>query len=171
MVVEYFMIFLFLKIALNGLFGLIMGFLGYQSKDPFVQILLSKTRPGYYRCSLQTDTPAPPSFSSLYSAIIVDPRIDSKIGKMDSILTVGIASVVLGALIAVIFFGSYLRKRTSEVDSMAKAEPQNPIRIPKSNPKKNHPKSHATDKVNTPPCISLVDQVSEFRDLDEVERI
>ncbi|KAL0642286.1 hypothetical protein Bca4012_040576 [Brassica carinata] len=67
---------------------------------------------------------------------------------MDSILTVGIASVVLGALIAVIFFGSYLRKRTSEVDSMAKAEPQNPIRIPKSNPKKNHPKSHATDKQN-----------------------
>ncbi|KAF8053496.1 hypothetical protein N665_1410s0002 [Sinapis alba] len=66
---------------------------------------------------------------------------------MDSIVTVGIASVVIGALIAVLFFyGSYLRKRTSEVHSMAKAEPQDPIRIPKSNPKKNHPKSHATDK-------------------------
>lgn len=68
---------------------------------------------------------------------------------MDSVLVVGIASVILGALIAVLFFGSYFRKRTSEVQSMAKAEPQDPIRNPKSNhpaPKKNHPKSQASDK-------------------------
>ncbi|CAE6144742.1 unnamed protein product [Arabidopsis arenosa] len=68
---------------------------------------------------------------------------------MESVLVVAVASVILGSLIAVLFFGSYFRKRTSEVQSMAKAEPQDPIRNPKSNhpaPKKNHPKSQASDK-------------------------
>lgn len=69
---------------------------------------------------------------------------------MESVIVVAIASVIFGALIAVLFFGNYFRKRTSEVQSMAKAEPQDPIRNPKSNhpaPKKNHPKSQASDKV------------------------
>ncbi|CAA7013391.1 unnamed protein product [Microthlaspi erraticum] len=68
---------------------------------------------------------------------------------MDSVLPVAIASIILGAVIAVLFFQTYFRKRTSEVQSMAKAEPQNPTRNPKSNQtfaKKNHPKSHAADK-------------------------
>ncbi|CAN8308998.1 unnamed protein product [Cochlearia groenlandica] len=71
---------------------------------------------------------------------------------MDSVIVIAIASVILGALIAVVFFfGNYFRKRTSEVQSMAKAETQYPIRNPKSSSnqsshKKIHPKSHASDK-------------------------
>ncbi|XP_010544365.1 PREDICTED: transducin beta-like protein 2 [Tarenaya hassleriana] len=71
---------------------------------------------------------------------------------MDSVLLVAVASVVVGALIAVVFFGSYFRKRRSEVQSIAKVDPRpDPTRNQKSNQplsKKAHPKlhSHSSDK-------------------------
>ncbi|CAH2069071.1 unnamed protein product [Thlaspi arvense] len=82
---------------------------------------------------------------------------------MDSVLPLAVASVILGALIAVLFFGSYFRKRTSEVQSMAKAEPQDLIRNPKSNPKKNHPKSHASDKVLSTPLAVPTEICEQIR--------
>ncbi|XP_062156412.1 uncharacterized protein LOC133864175 [Alnus glutinosa] len=64
---------------------------------------------------------------------------------MDPFLTITAVSVLLGALIAVAFFGSYLSKRRSEVQSIAKAEPQSdPKKHPRPpQPKKSHSKAHS----------------------------
>jgi hypothetical protein len=74
--------------------------------------------------------------------------------KMDPFLTITAVSVLLGALIAVAFFGSYLSKRRLEVQSIAKAEPQSdPKKHPRPpQPKKSHSKAHshsAADKVSS----------------------
>lgn len=135
------------------------------------QVRIFETRPGFtqsvYPFHSSTNTAINGllfHFSSSinsHSILFTNLIFVAKLEKMDSVVPVAIASIILGAVIAVLFFHTYFRKRTSEVQSMAKAEPQNPIRNPKSNqtfPKKNHPKSHASDKVKI--CEP------EFRDLD-----
>lgn len=70
---------------------------------------------------------------------------------MDSTLLIPVVSVILGALIAVIFFGSYFRKRRSEVQTISHPElPSDPKKHQKpSQTKKSHskPHSHSSDKV------------------------
>lgn len=71
---------------------------------------------------------------------------------MDPALLIAAASVVVGALIALIFFKNYFTKRRSEVQSIAEAELQpehNNKKPAKSTAKKQHtkPHSHASDKV------------------------
>ncbi|KAL2536505.1 Transducin/WD40 repeat-like superfamily protein [Forsythia ovata] len=65
---------------------------------------------------------------------------------MDAALPIILLSVIIGALIAFIVFGSYFRKRKSEIESIAQPESLNPNRKPSSKPstgKKSHPKSHS----------------------------
>ncbi|KAL2553003.1 Transducin/WD40 repeat-like superfamily protein [Forsythia ovata] len=65
---------------------------------------------------------------------------------MDAALPIILLSVIIGALIAFIVFGSYFRKRKSEIESIARPESLNPNRKPSSKPstgKKSHPKSHS----------------------------
>ncbi|KAJ7962210.1 Transducin beta-like protein 2 [Quillaja saponaria] len=73
---------------------------------------------------------------------------------MDPVLSIVVVSVVIGALIALAFFGSYFRKRKSEIRSIADPEPHSdPKKHSKpsqSHNKKSHSKthSHASDKEN-----------------------
>jgi cytoskeletal protein RodZ len=72
---------------------------------------------------------------------------------MDPVLIIAVVSVLLGALIAILFFGSYFGKRKSEVQSITKPELQsNPKKQTKPHQlRKSHAKAHshsATDKVN-----------------------
>ncbi|KAB1218951.1 Transducin beta-like protein 2 [Morella rubra] len=64
---------------------------------------------------------------------------------MDPVLTVTVVSVLLGAVIAIAFFASYFSKRRSEVQSIAKLEPQadpkQHVRPPQA--KKSHSKAHS----------------------------
>ena len=71
---------------------------------------------------------------------------------MDPALPIVLLSLVLGAIIALLFFNSYFRKRQSEVRSIAKpnsdANPNpNPKPISKPLPKKPLSKPHSSDKV------------------------
>ena len=82
-------------------------------------------------------------------------RIDIK--AMDSVLPVTVAvSLIVGALIAFLIFGSYFRKRKSEVESIAKPEKlqanqnlsqKQPLKTNKKSQSKIHSHSHAADKV------------------------
>ncbi|KGN56600.1 transducin beta-like protein 2 [Cucumis sativus] len=69
---------------------------------------------------------------------------------MDFALLIPVVSVILGALIAVIFFGSYFRKRRSEVQTISHPElPSDPKKHQKpSQTKKSHskPHSHSSEK-------------------------
>ncbi|GMY09363.1 transducin beta-like protein 2 [Fagus crenata] len=70
---------------------------------------------------------------------------------MDPVLIIAVVSVLLGALIAILFFGSYFGKRKSEVQSITKPELQsNPKKQTKPHQlRKSHAKAHshsATDK-------------------------
>ncbi|KAE8685092.1 ATP-dependent DNA helicase 2 subunit KU80-like [Hibiscus syriacus] len=71
---------------------------------------------------------------------------------MEPVVVVAVLSVVLGALIAFIFFRNYLLKQRSEVQTIAKpelhSEPKKQSKPPQSISKKSHPKSHshASDK-------------------------
>ncbi|KAA8520514.1 hypothetical protein F0562_014770 [Nyssa sinensis] len=71
---------------------------------------------------------------------------------MDAVLPVTVISILLGALIAVIVFGNYFRKRRSEVQSIATSEVlhanQKPSKPPQPASKKSHskPHTHAADK-------------------------
>ncbi|XP_030535321.1 transducin beta-like protein 2 [Rhodamnia argentea] len=66
---------------------------------------------------------------------------------MDSAVAIVVSSLLVGAAIALIFFGNYFRKRRSEVVSIAKADlqphPKNPSKPPQPASKKIHAKSHA----------------------------
>ncbi|XP_022886214.1 transducin beta-like protein 2 isoform X2 [Olea europaea var. sylvestris] len=65
---------------------------------------------------------------------------------MDAALLIILLSVIIGALIAFIVFGSYFRKRKSEIESIARPESLNPNPKPSSKPsttKKSQPKSHS----------------------------
>ncbi|KAK4748371.1 hypothetical protein SAY87_014957 [Trapa incisa] len=66
---------------------------------------------------------------------------------MDPILPVVLLSVVLGAVIAIIFFGNYFRKRGSEIISDSKPDLQPNLkkqsRPPHNASKKSHSKSHS----------------------------
>lgn len=67
---------------------------------------------------------------------------------MDSAVAIAALSLVVGAAIALLFFGNYFRKRRSEVVAMAEADlqphPKNPSRPPpQPAAKKVHAKSHA----------------------------
>lgn len=67
---------------------------------------------------------------------------------MDSAVAIAALSLVVGAAIALVFFGNYFRKRRSEVVAMAEADlqphPKNPSRPPpQPAAKKVHAKSHA----------------------------
>ncbi|KAF3440697.1 hypothetical protein FNV43_RR18982 [Rhamnella rubrinervis] len=72
---------------------------------------------------------------------------------MDPVLPIAVLSVFLGAIIALVFFGSYFRKRRSEVQSISKTELQSDPKKRSSKPsqpitRKLHAKahSHASDK-------------------------
>ncbi|PON48381.1 Guanine nucleotide-binding protein, beta subunit [Parasponia andersonii] len=72
---------------------------------------------------------------------------------MDPVIPVAVLSVILGAFIVVFFFGSYFRKRRSEVQSISKLELQSNPKTRPSKPhqpisKKSHskPYAHASDK-------------------------
>ncbi|XP_027106431.2 uncharacterized protein [Coffea arabica] len=75
---------------------------------------------------------------------------------MDSVLPVTVAvSLIVGALIAFLIFGSYFRKRKSEVESIAKPEKlqanqnlsqKQPLKTNKKSQSKIHSHSHAADK-------------------------
>ncbi|XP_010092831.2 transducin beta-like protein 2 [Morus notabilis] len=72
---------------------------------------------------------------------------------MGPAIPIAIFSVVLGAFLAIVFFGCYFRKRRSEVQSISKPELQSDPKIRSSKPsqpitKKHHskPHSHASDK-------------------------
>jgi len=67
---------------------------------------------------------------------------------MDPALPIVALSLVLGAIIAFLFFNAYFRKRQSEVRSIAKPNPDpNPNPISEPLPKKPLSKPHSTDKV------------------------
>lgn len=72
---------------------------------------------------------------------------------MDSAAAIVAASLVVGAAIALIFFGNYFRKRRSEVVSLAAADLQpqhkNPMKPPQPAARKIHARSnaHGADKV------------------------
>ncbi|GKU88371.1 hypothetical protein SLEP1_g2647 [Rubroshorea leprosula] len=72
---------------------------------------------------------------------------------MDPVVSISVLSVLLGAVIALLFFKTYFLKRRSEVQSTAKAElqpsdPKKPSKPPQLVPRKSHFKvhSHASDK-------------------------
>ncbi|KAJ8748903.1 hypothetical protein K2173_013336 [Erythroxylum novogranatense] len=69
---------------------------------------------------------------------------------MDPILPIATVSVLLGALIALVFFRSYILKRKSEVGSITKPEVHSDTKKPTkpTQPKKSHSKPHsqASDK-------------------------
>ncbi|KAL6322559.1 hypothetical protein AAG906_009869 [Vitis piasezkii] len=72
---------------------------------------------------------------------------------MDPVLLAAVVSILLGALIALVFLGNYFLKRRSEVESIFKPELQSdknpkPAKPPQSFSKKSHFKhhSHAADK-------------------------
>lgn len=69
---------------------------------------------------------------------------------MEASIPIGLVSVVIGALIALAFFGNYFLKRKSQVQSIAPPEAlQKPVsKPPQSTSKKSHskPHSHAADK-------------------------
>ena len=60
---------------------------------------------------------------------------------MDSVVPVGVVSVVVGALIAAAVFANYFRKQTSQVQSIAPPDALQKPASKLSNPKKSHPKS------------------------------
>lgn len=73
---------------------------------------------------------------------------------MDAILPIIAFSVVVGAVIAFVIFGTYFRKRKSEIQSITRPETLNPNPKPPSKPSaakkphhKSHSHSHAADKV------------------------
>lgn len=72
---------------------------------------------------------------------------------MDPVLPIVVASIVLGAVIAIMFFGNYFNKRASEVASISKPElPSEQKKTSKPSQavsKKSHSKSHShgADKV------------------------
>ncbi|XP_044503727.1 transducin beta-like protein 2 [Mangifera indica] len=71
---------------------------------------------------------------------------------MDPVLSIALLSVVLGALVVLLFFKSYFGKRRSEVQSIAKRELQpdhkKPSKPSKPTSRKSHskPHTHASDK-------------------------
>lgn len=70
---------------------------------------------------------------------------------MEAAIPIVILSVIIGTLIALIFFGNYFSKRKAEVESIAKKEIINAKQKPSSkpqqlNPKKSHSKPHSHDK-------------------------
>ncbi|KAM1262535.1 hypothetical protein ACFX13_028323 [Malus domestica] len=70
---------------------------------------------------------------------------------MDPLLPIAALSILIGAVIALAFFGSYFRKRSSEIQSISKPELQSDQKKHQSKPhqtKKSHarPHSHASDK-------------------------
>ncbi|KAL8495493.1 hypothetical protein ACS0TY_019581 [Phlomoides rotata] len=72
---------------------------------------------------------------------------------MDAILPIIAFSVIIGALIAFVVFGTYFRKRKSEIQSISKPEIVNPSPKPNAKPSagkkpqhKSHSHSHAADK-------------------------
>lgn len=72
---------------------------------------------------------------------------------MDPVIPIALLSILLGAVIALLFFKTYFIKRKSEINSIAKPEPQSdpkkPTKPAQSVTKKSHakPHSHASDKV------------------------
>lgn len=72
---------------------------------------------------------------------------------MDPVVPITVISLILGALIAFVVFGSYFRKTKSEVEAIAKPEKvinQKPTKHSQLNSKKSHSKPHShTDKVPT----------------------
>lgn len=73
---------------------------------------------------------------------------------MDAILPIIAFSSIVGAVIAFLVFGSYFRKRKSEIQSMVRPETLDPNPKPASKPSaakkphhKSHSHSHAADKV------------------------
>ncbi|XP_073139950.1 uncharacterized protein [Henckelia pumila] len=67
---------------------------------------------------------------------------------MDALLPIVGFSAVIGALIAFLIFGNYFRKRTSEIQSIARPETLNPDSKTKPTvPRKLHHKSHAHSHV------------------------
>ncbi|XP_061348605.1 uncharacterized protein LOC133293983 [Gastrolobium bilobum] len=64
---------------------------------------------------------------------------------MDPVLPIVALSLLLGAIIAFVFFNTYFRKRQSEVRSIANPDP-NPISSKPPPPKKSHSKPHSSDK-------------------------
>ncbi|EEF50389.1 nucleotide binding protein, putative [Ricinus communis] len=71
---------------------------------------------------------------------------------MDPVLPIAIVSILLGALIAILFFKSYFLKRKSEIKSIAppelRSDPKKPTKHSQPVTKKSHskPHSHAADK-------------------------
>ncbi|OAY49304.1 transducin beta-like protein 2 isoform X3 [Manihot esculenta] len=71
---------------------------------------------------------------------------------MDPVIPIALLSILLGAVIALLFFKTYFIKRKSEINSIAKPEPQSdpkkPTKPAQSVTKKSHakPHSHASDK-------------------------
>lgn len=62
---------------------------------------------------------------------------------MDPVLPVATLSILLGAVIALLYFGSYFRKRRSEVESIAKPEIHENRKSSKPISKKSHAKPHS----------------------------
>ena len=77
-------------------------------------------------------------------------------------MPIAVLSVLLGAVIALVFFNSYFRKRRSEVRSIANLDtvpdPNKQSKQPRPS-KKSHarPQTHASDKVSSPFFVSQKD--------------
>lgn len=73
--------------------------------------------------------------------------------KMDiGVIAVAVSSVIIGALIAFLVFGNYIRKQKSEVQSIASSETLQSTQKQSSKPSKksqskSHSHSHTADKV------------------------
>ncbi|XP_008232654.1 PREDICTED: transducin beta-like protein 2 [Prunus mume] len=63
---------------------------------------------------------------------------------MDPVLLIAVLSILIGAVIALAFFGNYFRKRSSEIQSISQPELQ-------SDPKKQPSKPHQTKKSHAKP--------------------
>lgn len=75
---------------------------------------------------------------------------------MDPVLPIAVLSILIGAVIALAFFGNYFRKRSSEIQSISQPELQ-------SDPKKQPSKPHQTKKSHAKPHSHTSDKVTPNR--------
>lgn len=81
---------------------------------------------------------------------------------MEASITIGLLSVVIGALIALSFFANYFRNRKSQVQSIAPPEAlQKPVSKPTSKKPHSKPHSHPADKVTLFPFLGRIHSPTE----------
>lgn len=86
---------------------------------------------------------------------------------MDPILSIAVLSVVIGAVIAFVFFRSYLLKQRSEVQTIAKpdlhSDSKKHSKPPQHVSRKSHSKSHARASDKVPPPLSYFRSSVDWR--------